>query len=1037
MPSYRRPPAEGASSRRRRHAVAAGLIAGYLVAAVVVVAANQRVSMPQWLALHLLVLGAASNAVLVYSRHFAQALLHAKPGSEAGAHIRLCVFNAGAVSVLTGMSTGLPWLAVAGAVLVGLAVLAHTISLIVMARTAIMSGRLRVTAWYYVSGGIALVLGATLGGLLSDGTAYPVHWEQAMLLAHAHLNLLGWLGLIVVGTLFMLWPAVLRTRMTDNAPLVARRVLVIVVVSLVVAVTGQLLSGLYPAAYWVAAAGMLGYLAGVAYSLGPVVAEMRVKPPRTASPVALLAGICWLLVALGIDVVGLAMGGSTATHLLDRLLVPMLGIGVIGQIVTGAMGFLLPVTVGGGPVGNRRITEVLEYAWLPRALLANLGVLMLVLPTTGGPRVLAWTLVVAGLGSYPGFIAAALLAVRGATAQQGAAAAAAAARPGAGAAARPGAGVAARPAAGVAAQSGAGAVARSGAGAAAQSGVDAGARPGAEAAARSGAGDAAQSGAGAVARPGAGAAAQSGAEAVGPDAGAAARSGAGAAARPGAGAAARPGAGSPAQSGAGATARPGAGTPAARSGPQPGAGAPAAEAPRRSLGRTLLTVGSVIAVVALLALGTTGNWPGSETGSSDTAAATAKSGTPVAVTLDEFSVTPATITVAPGTDLTLTVRNAGSMNHDLKLDGRTGTKMLAPGERQTVDLGKITKDKQAWCTVPGHRAAGMFLDIRTTDSTAGHEATPKDSSMPGMDMPGMDMSSGMPHGTTSGDASPPPSWRPYDPALRPVPGGTEHKVTLRVKQITVEIAPGVKQRVWTYNGTMPGPVLHGKVGDIFTVRLVNSSDMPHSIDFHASQISMDKVMKDIPAGAELTYQFRADDAGAWLYHCATAPMIQHVAMGMYGAVVIDPPGLPDVAQSLVMVQSEFYRGEKGDVPTMAQLLSGNPDYVMFNGYANQYVHAPIHVPAGKRIRLWVVDAGPNEASAFHVVGAHFDTVFKEGDYQVKPGNAAHGAAQEIDLQPGEGGFVEFTLPEPGHYSFLTHRLADAQRGGTGMLVADK
>lgn len=151
--------------------------------------------------------------------------------------------------------------------------------------------------------------------------------------------------------------------------------------------------------------------------------------------------------------------------------------------------------------------------------------------------------------------------------------------------------------------------------------------------------------------------------------------------------------------------------------------------------------------------------------------------------------------------------------------------------------------------------------------------------------------------------------------------------------------------------------------------MINDGDMPHSIDFHASQVAPDRAMRDIPPGGELTYQFRADHAGAWLYHCATAPMIQHLAMGMYGAVIIDPPTLAPAATSQVLVQSEYYLGPKGGVPAMSKLLAADPDLVVFNGYADQYRHAPIDVPAGKRVRLWLVDAGPNEPSAFHVVGA--------------------------------------------------------------------
>lgn len=589
VPSYRRPaPAGGVSSRRRRHAVAAGLISGYLAAAVGVVAAHRLVPVPQWLALHLLVLGAASNAVLVYSRHFAQALLHARPGSERPAHIRLAAFNLGALAVLTGVSAGPLWVAVAGASLVVAAVVAHTVGLAAMARAAGLSGRLRIVVWYYVAAGASLAVGATLGGLLAGGEVRSPRWEQAFVLAHAHLNLLGWLGLVVVGTLFMLWPAVLRTRMADTAPLCARRVLLVIVVGLAVAVAGELLSGVSSSAHWPAAAGMAGYAAGVAYSLRPVVAGLRAKPPRTAAPVALLAGNGWLLAALAVDVAGLARGGATAAGLLGRLLVPMLGIGVVAQILTGALTFLLPVTVGGGPAGNRRMTEVLEYAWLPRALLSNLGVLLLVLPAGGGPRVLAWTLVVIGIGSFPALVAASLLAVR-------------------------------RPVTSTGAAAGVGGVG------------------------------------GPVPRP-------------------------------------------------------------------------------WSWGRPTPAVGTVIALLALLGpIGAgIGLWPRHTSNATGAPVTWARSGVTVSVTLDEFGVTPSTITIAPGTDLAVTVRNAGRLSHNLLLDGRHGTRMLAPGRQQTVDLGTIAHDAQAWCTVAGHRAAGMVLTIRTAPTTSPPTATRRDPYMPGM-----------------------------------------------------------------------------------------------------------------------------------------------------------------------------------------------------------------------------------------------------------------------------------------------------------------
>ena len=412
---YRRLPVSqppGMSHRRRLHGSAAVLISVYLLAAAAVVAAHDVLAMPQWLALHLLVLGAVSNAVFVYSRHFSQALLHVKPTPERPAYIRLAVLNAGVVAVLCGMSEDVTWLAVTGAALVVAAVVAHTGSLVAMARAATLSGRLRVVVWFYVAGGCALAVGGALGGVLASDAVSSERWQQGLRLAHAHLNLLGWLGLVIVGTQFMLWPAVLRTKMAEDAPVVARRTLKGIAGGLGVAVAGLLLTAVTSAGHWLAVVGMLGYTAGVGCSLVPAAREARVKPPRSAAPVMLLLGNAWLIAALLVDVAGLVRGGAEADDLLGRLLVPALGIGAVAQILIGALTFLLPVTIGGGPAGNRRMTSILTFAWVPRSVLGNIGILMLVLPAPAGVRQAAWGSVLAGFATFPALVGASLVASR-------------------------------------------------------------------------------------------------------------------------------------------------------------------------------------------------------------------------------------------------------------------------------------------------------------------------------------------------------------------------------------------------------------------------------------------------------------------------------------------------------------------------------------------------------------------------------------------------------------------------------------------------
>ena len=258
---------------------------------------------------------------------------------------------------------------------------------------------------------------------------------------------------------------------------------------------------------------------------------------------------------------------------------------------------------------------------------------------------------------------------------------------------------------------------------------------------------------------------------------------------------------------------------------------------------------------------------------------------------------------------------------------------------------------------------------------------------------------------------------------------------MTVRDTVVEVAPGVRQRLWTFNGTAPGPILQGKVGDLLTITFVNDASMGHGIDFHAGSLAPDLPMRTIDPGKSLTYQFVANHSGAWLYHCSTMPIALHIANGMYGAVIIDPPDLPAVAHEFVVVQSELYLGPQNGTADEAKIAAEKPDAILFNGYVNQYDHAPIRVPVGERVRVWVVDAGPQRATAFHVVGTQFDTVFKEGAYLLKAGNAEHGASQVLDLAPAQGGFVEFVLPQAGHYPFTDHAMVDGQRGAHGIFQA--
>ena len=410
-------------------------------------------------------------------------------------------------------------------------------------------------------------------------------------------------------------------------------------------------------------------------------------------------------------------------------------------------------------------------------------------------------------------------------------------------------------------------------------------------------------------------------------------------------------------------------------------------------------------------------------GGSETGTAGAASGPPQAfsVELGEFFVRPASVEVEPGRPVLLTVTNGGTMPHDLKLDGTQGTRMLDPGETQEVDIGMIDQQGSAWCTVPGHREAGMVLAL----SVAGSSPTTA--------------AGGVDQGPATGAAidfaaEPGADWSPFDPALQPAPGGTEHTLTMRATETVIEVAPGVKQELWTFNDLVPGPTLRGKVGDVFTVTLVNDGKLGHSIDFHASKVAWNDEMRTIQPGESLVYQYRAEYAGMFMYHCGTPPALHHIGNGMYGAIIIDPPELAPVDHEYVLVQSELYTGPQDEPGDLSKMQREAWDAVVFNGYVNQYAHRPIRVEPGERVRTWVLDAGPSENSSFHIVGTVFDTVFKEGTYLLRP-DERRGGSQALDLQPAQGGFVEFTFAEPGLYPIVTHKFANVGKGALGLFQA--
>jgi len=275
--------------------------------------------------------------------------------------------------------------------------------------------------------------------------------------------------------------------------------------------------------------------------------------------------------------------------------------------------------------------------------------------------------------------------------------------------------------------------------------------------------------------------------------------------------------------------------------------------------------------------------------------------------------------------------------------------------------------------------------IAVSDAAASAEASEGGSGGPDLPHHGSHDSAGAADGNAIDLMSEPgPGFEPADAVLPALPQAREpvtRRITLTAQEVEREVAPGVTQTLWTYNGTAPGPTLHGRVGDTFVVTLRNDTSMGHSIDFHAGSLAPEEPMRTIAPGESLSYEFTATRSGIWMYHCSTMPMSVHIANGMYGAVVIEPEDLPAADHSYVLVQGEYYLGElDGGEVDPAKVAAGEPDLVVFNGYAGQYDHVPLVAAPEERTRIWVLDAGIERPVSFHVVGGQFDTVWSEGRY---------------------------------------------------------
>jgi len=267
-------------------------------------------------------------------------------------------------------------------------------------------------------------------------------------------------------------------------------------------------------------------------------------------------------------------------------------------------------------------------------------------------------------------------------------------------------------------------------------------------------------------------------------------------------------------------------------------------------------------------------------------------------------------------------------------------------------------------------------------------------------------------------------------------------VELETVEVNGRLNDGTAYHYWTFNEKVPGPFVRIRTGDTVDVRLKNAKDSmtKHSVDFHAvTGPGGGAVATQAAAGESKGFTFKALNPGLYVYHCATPPVVEHIAAGMYGLILVEPKdGLPKADREFYIMQGEIYTkeafGTKGEaVFSQAKLLDERPEYFVFNGAVGglsaQY---PLKAKVGETVRIYFGVGGPNATSSFHVIGEIFDKVYNLASLTAEPLTNV----QTITVPPGGAATVDFKVEVPGKYLLVDHALSRLERGLVGVLQVE-
>jgi nitrite reductase (NO-forming) len=375
--------------------------------------------------------------------------------------------------------------------------------------------------------------------------------------------------------------------------------------------------------------------------------------------------------------------------------------------------------------------------------------------------------------------------------------------------------------------------------------------------------------------------------------------------------------------------------------------------------------------------------------------------------------------VAEGDVVQVTLINNDGVEHDVVFpEFGAGTDKVARKGASSVTVFRADKSGEFpyFCSLPGHRQAGMEGKLVVGTGKGPVVALPPSVSIARnpVDLPGP-LAAGPPR---------------------------TFQIELESVELVGRLANETTYTYWTFNGKVPGPFLRVRVGDTVELTFKNHKDsrMIHSVDFHATTgPGGGAVATQTPPGETKTLRFKALNPGLYVYHCATPMVANHISSGMYGLILVEPPGgLPKVDREYYVMQGELYTdrpfGQRGhDEFSVDKLLGERAEYFVFNGAVGALTtEYPMKAKVGETVRIFFGVGGPNATSSFHVIGEIFDRVYKEAAMGSPPATNV----QTTMVPAGGAAIVEFKLDVPGRYILVDHSLSRLERGLAGFLVAE-